>query len=177
MDLVIYNKSTHIVIDVNRDCGELTCDPFNGTLNPDLAYMVVETGPEVGDDISTMGQAAIDTVRSRKLGEIDLKTNQIIAQGFTYDSVQFSLSLEAQSNFQGMKMAADAGLLTYPVEVSTKDNANGAKYDLADTSAVTAFYVAGVTAVQAALAGGRAFKIMVQQATTVAEIEAVIDNR
>ena len=117
-----------------------------------------------------------ETNKQQKLEEIDAKTNQLISQGFVFDGHTFSLSLNAQSNFMGIKVATDGGLLTeanYPYELTTIDD--GA-YELS-WALKDAFFGSVLTAVATHLAYGRALKVAVKSATTQADLDLVVDNR
>lgn len=110
--------------------------------------------------------------KDQKNDAIDSKTAELISSGFTYDSTVFSLSNEAQKNWIGLDLAK--GDMTYPVKISTKSDV---EYSLVDATAVHNFYLTGVAAKQGHLDSGRALKIQVNDATTVAEVDAVVDNR
>ena len=137
-----------------------------------------------GDTVIEMSQAEKDAVdlarlpelKEAKLAAIDAKTNQLIAQGFIFDGHTFSLSLNAQSNFMGIKVATEGGLLTednYPYELTTLDDeAYQLSWALKD-----AFFGSVLNAVATHLAYGRALKVAVKSATTQAELDLIVDNR
>lgn len=111
-------------------------------------------------------------LKQKRYDEIDLKTETLIAQGFTYDGHVFSLSSEAQINWTNLYQAR--ALFTYPMDATTKDQD---AYSIADVATVEAFYQTGLGTVQYHLDGGRVLKVAVKAATTKAEIDAVVDNR
>ena len=114
----------------------------------------------------------LDHLKQKRYDEIDLKTEALIAQGFTYDSRTFSLSQEAQINWTNLYQARS--LFTYPVSATTKDQD---AYSIPDIATVEAFYQTGLGTVQAHLDSGRDLKVQVKAATTKAEIDAIVDNR
>ena len=114
----------------------------------------------------------LEQAKEAKKMAIDGRTDELIAGGFPYDSKMFSLSIEAQATWLGMSEAK--AYLTYPFEVSTKE---GNAYNLADATAVTMFFLTGVNAVKSYIASGRSLKVQVNAATTVAEVDAIVDPR
>lgn len=117
---------------------------------------------------------SVSAARMHKNAEIDKRTVELINEGFTFNTKTFSLSTEAQIKWQGMKTGSDNGLLTYPVKITTIDDLEDS---LADATAVNDFFAAGLSAVKGHLDSGRALKVDVANATTVAEVNAVVDNR
>lgn len=109
-----------------------------------------------------------------KCDRIDERTKELIQKGFTYDSEIFSLSVEAQLNATGIKVASDSGDLSYPISVSLL---YGGEHTLADASEVTAYYLAGLGTKKAHLDSGRALKESVYNAVDQTEYDAIIDNR
>lgn len=113
----------------------------------------------------------LDMNKIKKNGQIDIRTQELIFQGFTYDGQTFSLSEMAQLNWVAMEASSD--LLTWPVVITTKDDS---EYSLTLANSPY-FYGAALSTKQAHLNSGRALKLQVNAATTIAEVDAVIDNR
>ena len=114
--------------------------------------------------------------KSELKNSIDNKTNQLIAQGFQFDGNTFSLSLNAQNNFMGIKVATDGGLLTeadYPYEITTLDD----KTYLLQWFNKELFFGAVLNAVATHLSSGRALKAQVNSSETQEQLDLVIDNR
>lgn len=116
----------------------------------------------------------LDEQKQLRLKEIDNKTQELIAQGFTFDSESFSMSSLAQNNWVGLKQAAQNDLISYPFGISTKDDG---EYELTSKTEVTNFYVTGLEVKIGHLSTGRALKLQIKNATTQAELDAVVDNR
>lgn len=114
---------------------------------------------------------SLESMKIKKLSEIDLKTTSLINQGFVFDSQTFSLSAAAQGNWLGMKVLENS--LTWPVNCATID---GFEYSLQQVDLDTFIGVGQVT-LQTHLASGRALKVQVNNATTKAGVQAVVDNR
>jgi hypothetical protein len=102
-----------------------------------------------------------------KIHAIDSKSQSLIRDGFTYDGETFSLSDKAQANWAALLAANAAGLLTLPIEVSTKDD---------DAYMVTSlgFFSAALGAVIGTLQGGRALKLAAKKSANPIEVK---DNR
>jgi hypothetical protein len=92
--------------------------------------------------------------REAAIKAIDAQCEATIAQGFAFAGRTFSLSAAAQMNWTNMFIARS--LLTYPLEISTKDDG---KHTLADASEVAAFYTTGIGVVKAAIDTARAAKL------------------
>lgn len=112
--------------------------------------------------------------KKAKIIEIDEKTKELISSGFSYDGSQFSLSHEAQINAAGLKIAADNGLVSYPVGMTTIDDN---EYSITDVTSLTNYYLSGLGTKKAYLDSGRALKLQCNAASTQEELDAVIDNR
>jgi len=107
---------------------------------------------------------------------VDQRTTGLIERGtFVYDTKQFSTSKTAQFNTHVMWTRRNESSFSYPVVRATKDNLSTTS--LADATAVEAFYDASESAVRSILDAGNALKTQVNAATTVEEVNAVIDNR
>lgn len=117
---------------------------------------------------STAWQLA-DAKRDRNRA-IDARSRELIAQGFTFDGHQFSLSDHAQRNWMDLIVN---GLVTDPQPISTitDDVYMLASEDLA------AIYAAGRTQVVTVLGSGQQLKAAVNACETVAEVNAIEDNR
>jgi len=118
----------------------------------------------------------LDATKKPKKSYIDNKTEGLIALGyFIYDAKLFSISKTAQFNTHVMWTRRNEPGFAYPVVRAAKDNLS--TVSLADAAAVEAFYDASESAVRAILDSGNALKTQVNDATTVEEVNAVVDNR
>ena len=111
--------------------------------------------------------------KSIKNGDIDSKTDDIIAEGYIFDSNLFSLSANAQINIAAIKQASDAGWVAFPVAWSTKTDG---EYSVSEAD-FPAFYGRALAAKKYALDSGRALKVQVNACTTVAQVLAIDDDR
>ena len=107
-----------------------------------------------------------------KQGQIDIKSQQLVAQGFNYNNHIFSLSSSAQINW--MVLLINRAAWQYPKKISKKDNT---EYSVADVLEVGSFFATGVTRVNTILDLGRQLKLDITNAATIEEVDAIIDNR
>jgi hypothetical protein len=174
----------------------INADIVSGSIDPDkliaelVAANCVSDVPVIiiiGDSLSIQATITNETVfdatvrahaavslsdlKANKILEIDARTYEIIGEGFTFDSHQFSLSPQSQTAWLGL--ISLQSLFTWPMEIT--DNANGA-YSLSQAN-VTAFVGTGIGVMNAAISSGRALKIQCNAATTQGELDAVVDTR
>ena len=127
---------------------------------------------------SVMDSHTIDALAEAKLvkiAAIDSRTDQLIANGFTYSGVQFSLSANAQMKMVGTHEVKDDPALVYPLRWNSLDDSD--YVDLPDAAALHAFYLTGLGTMRVLVDGGTVLKDAVRAATTIAEVDAVVDNR
>lgn len=111
--------------------------------------------------------------KTLRYNEVDAKTGELITQGFTYATMQFSLSSNAQINLLGLEL--DKAILTYPIEWNNIDDTD--KYMIVDATDATNFHIASLTAKKTHLDSGSALKQSIRDCTTEAEVDAIVDNR
>jgi len=122
----------------------------------------------------TLDAKYIDCYKANKNLLIDNRTQELISQGFVYNGSTFSLSSNAQTNWIGLKQASSLGLISFPYDVTTKDDLQHSIIDEAD---LTAFYATGLGTKSAHVASGRALKILVNAETTIEGVDSIVDNR
>ncbi len=113
--------------------------------------------------------------KAAKCAAIDSRTDELIAQGFTYSSKTFSLSDAAQNRIMGTHQVRDDAALTYPLKWNTIDDLDA--LELADSAAVHSFYLAALGTYRGHVDGGTSLKDQVRAATTHAAVEAITDSR
>lgn len=114
----------------------------------------------------------LDDFKRLKYEAIDEKTVSLIRQGFDYTSKKFSMSEVAQINWLGMKQ--NKTLFIYPLQVTTKNND---VITLASEAEVESFVQSALMFKLTILKGGSDLKKLVHDATTVEQVDAVVDNR
>lgn len=193
-----YGKVEHVIDITNHFMGS-TVEDISGTLfvvSPDISgnnsltvlqelrpeWFLVDTPILSGSNLIVSAQHQIviedmlEEFKQKKIKAIDNRTQELIANGFLFDGHTFSLSLNAQSNFMGIKVATDGGLLTeanYPYEITTLDD----ETYLLQWSDKETFFGLVLGSVSTHLASGRALKSQVKQAVTQEQLDAVTDNR
>ena len=121
------------------------------------------------------GFTGLPAAKERKIKEIDARTDELIAAGFTYASKQFSLSIPAQNKMVGTHQVKDDPALTYPINWNTIDDLD--VYPIANPADLHGFYLTGLGTIRAHLDSGTALKDSVRAAVDIAAVEAVEDNR
>lgn len=144
--------------------------PVNGShsVRADSIY-VLEEDVKVND--GSLKELTLDDYKELRYNEIDLKTQELISAGFTYDTGAFSLSAHAQLNWS--EIHSNQSEFTFPLGISTIDNN---EYLLAAAN-VDAFWTAGKDAVKGHLDSGRSLKKQVFDAVDETAVDAVVDNR
>lgn len=113
-----------------------------------------------------------------KVKEIDAKTSNLIDQGFEFppgSGDMYSLSLAAQSKLMALEIIKDDPAVAYPIEYNSKDDKK--KYSMTAAADAHNFFLTALATVRAHLDFGTAKKDEVRAATTVAEVNAVVDPR
>lgn len=116
----------------------------------------------------------LPALKSRKMQNIDTRTEEIVSEGFVYSGATYSLSYRAHLNIFTLLQLHNAGALALPVQVSNADNTIVTSITSAN---IDAFLQAGLAAHRSAEASAIPIKIAVLAATTVAQLAAVVDNR
>lgn len=118
---------------------------------------------------------SLDEYKQLKHDEIDAKTDDLIVAGFTYDSVVFSLSRNAQINWDNVKN--NKSEYVFPLTISALNND---PYSLTDAN-VTAFWQAKNDKLHHLTTGrvttGRDLNETVFDAADEAAVDAVVDTR
>lgn len=120
----------------------------------------------------------LDVAKKAKIVEIDARTTELIDNGFEYppsSGVFFSLSTPGQTSLLGLEVARDDAAFLFPVNWNSKDDTG--KNLLADSPTAHGFFLTALGTVRAHLDGGTAVKDMVRAATTLAEVDAIVDPR
>jgi len=155
-------------------------------INPDLSPVSgVETKywKLTGDVLSEMNQSEKDAVdaaclpacRETKLAAITARTYELISGGFTFATKQFSLSQAAQTQMIGLNMVREDENVTWPVVWSTLDDDDC--YNIPDAATFYSFYMTAMGTYRYYFDTGATLKASVRAATTIAEVDAVVDER
>lgn len=134
-------------------------------------------GADVGDlsVVIAAHRASVPIVKGAMYTQVDRVTDIIIAQGFEFDGMRFSCSLEAQSRALGMDQLRNDPLFTYPVKWNNSDDTN--RIELATADVVHAFVLTGIGFYRAAIDSGTTLKDAVRAATTLDDLSTIVDSR
>jgi hypothetical protein len=120
-------------------------------------------------------QYMLEAAKQRRYVEIDARTDELIAQGFTFGGKVFSLASDAQVNIIGLDMAREDPAMTYPVNYGAKDS--GDYLAIPDAATMHGLYLTALGTKRYHLDTGRVLKTTVFETTTVAAALAVVDAR
>jgi hypothetical protein len=123
----------------------------------------------------TPTELSLDEYKELRYHEIDSKTTEIILLGFTYQSKVFSLSQNAQINLLALDETRDDPALTYPIIYNTIDDLDS--YTVVDSTDLHTMYLTALATKKGIVDSGTVLKTSIRNATTEAEVDAVIDNR
>jgi hypothetical protein len=134
---------------------------------------LIEENIEVND--GTIVVLDLDNFKQLRFKEIDLRTEELIKQGFSYNNLTFSLSQNAQINILALHETRNDPALTYPIEYSTIDDS--AHYDVVDATDLHNMYLTALATKKGWVDSGTALKDSIRAATNEQEVQSIIDNR
>jgi hypothetical protein len=120
---------------------------------------------------------ALALLKEKRKEEIDTRTNELITAGFQHAGKTFSLSQNAQIKWMGgySLRAFFTAAAAYPLTVNTKDDMD--THDVADEAEMAVIWQTVGVSVLTILGGDTFLKGLVNAATTIAEVDAVVDSR
>lgn len=177
----IINADSDYTLDQSEPVNRCICkgriftadEDLNGIVSADIINAIAAGDVTVIDYVAP----TLDECKSAKKLMIDIKTSILIKSGFPHDGCYFSMSDAAQRNWCALAAAKANGLIAYPFAISTADESS---YTVADATALTMFlisYLTYQTNPQSPLASGRTLKALVESCETIAEVNAIEDNR
>jgi hypothetical protein len=184
--MIVIALTTNVATDA-----ELTA--LTGMANQDFVYHSgstcayqfrsnVSTGDLQADDLS--GWWIKDThvecldllgYKHYRIDEINTRTQELIAGGYTWASKQFSLSTNGQINLLGLVNAAQLGILNFPIDLNTIDDED--RHPIADATEVYNIFGTALGTKKGYLDSGTALKDSVMACSKAAEVQAIVDNR
>jgi hypothetical protein len=114
---------------------------------------------------------SLEALKEHRYLEVDIRTAELISVGFVFDGQTFSLSANAQRNWDSIKTSKPD--YSFPLDITTIDNNT---YSLTNAN-VQAFWVAARDVVKSHLDSGRALKKSIFDAVDIAAVNLVVDNR
>jgi hypothetical protein len=127
------------------------------------------------ETIKKYNTSTLEGLKVFRYDEVDIKTEQLIGQGFTYATKVFSLSSNAQTNILALDNTKDDPALTYPISYNTIDDLDS--YDIADSTDLHNMYLTALTTVRGHQDSGTVLKTQIRDAIDIAAINTIIDNR
>lgn len=115
--------------------------------------------------------------KTHRITKIDTRTRELLESGFDYNGSHFSMSDAAQRNWAALGAARANGMLTYPITISTSDEGSYLLEDDGDCLGFLTAYMAYQASPTSPLGQGRILKSQIEAATTVAEVQSVVDDR
>jgi hypothetical protein len=151
-----------------------TVCPIDGThtVNAD-SVTVVERDVQITDGDYVADSVSLYDYKQLKFNEIDKRTEELIAQGFAYNSKTFSLSNNAQINLLGVDIKRNDGIL--PLTFHTVDDMDEETFTTPED--LDNFFMIALASKKAHLDSGSALKVSIRNAVDRAAVDAVIDNR
>ncbi len=117
----------------------------------------------------------LNEYKAVRYNEIDSRTGELIANGFAYQSLVFSLSQNAQINILGLDNTKDDPALTYPIEYSTIDDSD--HYYVQNATDLHYMYLTALATKKAHVDSGTVLKDLVRDAVDENAVLAIADNR
>lgn len=111
--------------------------------------------------------------KAYRIEQINTKTGELVALGYTYKGYTFPLSSNAQDNLLGMITAKD--YLTYPINLNNIDDT--AIYQIQNVADLTNLYLTALATKKARLDSGTALKSQINAAVDELAVSQIIDNR
>jgi len=118
----------------------------------------------------------LSVLKQERYVEIDARTKELIAVGFEFPPSSgqfFSMSKEAQIRIHGCDYARD--LLTYPLKWQTLDDSG--QLSITDAAAMHNFFLTALGTLRSVIDSGTDLKEQIADATTKAQVDAVVDPR
>jgi hypothetical protein len=121
--------------------------------------------------------AELESVKQNKITAIDAKTAELIQHGFEFENAIFSMSDNAQKNWNALATGLALKKLPFPYPISTKDEAIFILTSEAHLNSFLDAYLLYQADPSKPLGSGRTLKARVTAAATLEELEAIVDDR
>lgn len=118
---------------------------------------------------------SLDELKDIRKSLIDHRSAELIAEGFDYTGVKFSMSTNAQANNLGLHKDKDAAHLTYPFVYASKDNKQFVTIN--NSSEMNSMYLSAFSHKMSILGAGNVLKQSIHNAVDKAAVDAIVDNR
>jgi hypothetical protein len=116
----------------------------------------------------------LDELKAQRIAEIDARSVELRNNGFVYNGNTYAMTQEDETAWKDLLLAAESGLVSYPVNVY---DAEKTQHQLADLAEVKSFISAFISTREGFLEPGRVLKSSIQSAVTEAGLNVIVDNR
>lgn len=136
------------------------------------------------EDLATLDQVVADhapalaLAKKKKFAEIAYRTEQLIGEGFEFapaNGMRFGLSEDAQLNLSTLYNNRNEAWITWPVNWPSIDKND--VYAIPDAATIEGFFLTAAGTKQAIMDSETPIDDEVRAATTVAEVNAIVDPR
>lgn len=128
-----------------------------------------------GDALAAIEAEVLAEAKAAKMAAIDARSAQILTRGIEIESgVWLSTTLAASQNLQDIWIGHQQGIQVFPVSISTL---SGGAYTVANITAFAAIMSAFGAHKRGTLEAGQALRAQVLACTTVAQVNAIVDDR
>ena len=144
----------------------------------DPRYWVI-TGDSVtlatGNELAAIEAEVLAEAKAAKMAAIDAKSGQILTRGIEIEpGIWLSTTLAASQNLQDIWIGYQSSMPVFPVSISTL---SGGAYTVANITAFAAIMSAFGAHKRGTLEAGQALRAQVLACTTLAQVEAIVDER
>lgn len=115
-------------------------------------------------------------VKAARYEEVDVQTVALIDGGFPYNSQIFSLSIPSQITMLGLDAVRNDPAFVFPVNLNVKDDTTD-PFVVPDAPTAHDMFMTAVATYRGYKDAGTALKNQIRAAQTVADVNAVVDNR
>jgi hypothetical protein len=118
------------------------------------------------------------SVKYSKVGEIDTRTDELIAEGFEYPAASgkmFELTLGAQNRLESLDRLRSDPAITYPIRWNTMTDDD--YHDVVDAADMHTMAMTALATYRAVIDSGTDLKNQVRAAPDVATVNAIVDPR
>lgn len=117
----------------------------------------------------------LPTLKAKRYAEIDARTNELIAQGFTFDGYVFSLSQNAQVRLMGINQVRSRPEIQYPIKWNNKNDTLA--LDIVDEDELLDMFMTAFDTYRDHVDSGTDLKDLIRDAEDADAVNAIVDNR